>query len=104
VSRPDVSALEDTDFPGLEPVNTNTEYQETLMANGDVITYYENGQWKSKVAGNDRASHVGGTKAEQQAIGRDMARERKVEHEIRNMDGTIGEKNSYGSDPRGSRG
>ena len=74
------------------------------MPNGDVITYYEDGQWKSKIAGNDRASHVGGTKAEQEAVGRDMARERKVEHEIRNMDGTIGKKNSYGNDPRISRG
>lgn len=74
------------------------------MPNGDNITYYEDGEWKSKVAGSSRAAHVGGTKAEQQAIGRGMAIERKAEHEIRNMDGTIGAKNSYGNDPRGSKG
>ncbi|PZR03571.1 MAG: hypothetical protein DI536_35805 [Archangium gephyra] len=74
------------------------------MPNGDIITYYEDGEWKSKVAGSSRAAHVGGTKAEQQAVGRDMAIERKAEHEIRNMDGTIGAKNSYGNDPRGSKG
>jgi hypothetical protein len=74
------------------------------MPDGDIITYHEDGEWKSKVAGSSRAAHVGGTKAEQQAIGREMAIERKAEHEIRNMDGTIGSKNSYGNDPRGSKG
>lgn len=74
------------------------------MPNGDIITYYEDGEWKSKVAGSSRAAHVGGTKAEQQAVGRGMAIDRKVEHEIRKMDGTIGDKNSYGNDPRGSKG
>ena len=74
------------------------------MAKGDVTTYNEDGVWKSRVDGNSRASHVGGTKAEQQAVGREMARERGVEHSIRRMDGTIGEKNSYGNDPRPPRG
>lgn len=32
--------------------------------------------------------------------GRDLARERKVEHFIRNLDGKIGERNTYGHDPR----
>ena len=74
------------------------------MPSGDIITYNEDGEWKSKVAGSSRAAHVGGTKAEQQAVGREMARERGVEHEIRRMDGTIGEKNSYGNDPESSKG
>lgn len=74
------------------------------MPDGDIITYNEDGEWKSKVAGSSRAAHVGGTKSEQQAVGRDMARERLVEHEIRNLDGTIGAKNSYGNDPRKSKG
>jgi hypothetical protein len=30
---------------------------------------------------------------------REMARERKVEHVIKKMNGTIGAKNSYGNDP-----
>lgn len=80
------------------------ERQVPEMPEGDIITYYEDGQWKSKVAGSTRAAHVGGTKAEQAEVGRDMAVRRAVEHEIRNMDGQIGKKNSYGEDPRRSKG
>ena len=69
------------------------------MAKGDISTYYEDGTWKSKVEGSSRAAHAGGTKAQQQAIGRQMAQQRHVEHTIRNEDGTIGAKNSYGNDP-----
>jgi hypothetical protein len=69
------------------------------MAKGDINTYNEDGVWKSKVEGSSRAAHTGGTKAEQQAIGRQMAQDREVEHTIRKLDGTIGDKNSYGNDP-----
>ncbi|OFB42579.1 hypothetical protein BA059_05065 [Mycolicibacterium sp. (ex Dasyatis americana)] len=74
------------------------------MAKGDISTYNEGGVWKSKVEGSSRAAHAGGTKAQQQAIGRDMAKARKVEHTIRNVDGTIAEKNSYGHDPHPPKG
>lgn len=74
------------------------------MAKGDITTYNEDGTWKSKVEGSSRAAHAGGTKAEQQAIGREMARDRKVEHTIRNLDGKIGSKNSYGNDPNPPKG
>jgi hypothetical protein len=33
-----------------------------------------------------------------------MAQDRAVEHTIRKIDGTIGEKNSYGNDPRNVKG
>jgi len=69
------------------------------MAKGDVETYYENGEWKNKVEGSRRATHVGGTKAERQATGRKMAQSRKVEHIVRKRDGTIGYRDSYGNDP-----
>lgn len=59
---------------------------------------------RNKVQGNERASNVHGTKAEAQAEGRGMARDRKVEHTIKKQDGTMGEKNSYGNDPRKSKG
>jgi len=72
------------------------------MPKGDNETYHENGKWKSKVGGSSRAAHVGGTKAEQQAIGREMARKRRVEHVIKNLDGQVAEKNSYGNDPSSS--
>ena len=74
------------------------------MAKGDIVTYSKDGVWKTKVEGSSRAAHVGGTKAEQAAIGRQMAMDRKVEHTIRKLDGTIGEKNSYGNDSSSSKG
>ncbi|MEV7552955.1 DUF2188 domain-containing protein [Amycolatopsis sp. NPDC089917] len=67
---------------------------------GDVETYCENGQWKNKVEGGERATSTHGTKEEAVEAGREMAKERKVEHVIRNQDGTIAEKHSYGHDPR----
>lgn len=69
------------------------------MPEGDIVTYNEDGVWKSKVEGSSRAAHSGGTKAEQVKIGREMARERNVEHTIRNLDGKVGEKDSHGNDP-----
>lgn len=68
------------------------------MAKGDIETYYEDGQWKNRPQGNDRASNVHDRKADAQSVGRDMAKDRDVEHVIKKMDGTIGEKNTY---PRG---
>jgi Uncharacterized protein conserved in bacteria (DUF2188) len=44
------------------------------MAKGDVSTYYQDGVWKSKVEGSSRAAHAGGTRAEQAAVGRKMAK------------------------------
>ncbi|MFF2347694.1 DUF2188 domain-containing protein [Pseudarthrobacter sp. NPDC058119] len=71
------------------------------MAQGDVETYYEDGQWKNKREGTDRAFGAGySTKAEAEAAGREAAQADKVEHVIKNQDGQIGSKNSYGNDPR----
>ncbi len=69
------------------------------MAKGDVETYFEDDKWKNKVEGNERASNTAPRKAEAQAEGRQMAKSRGVEHIIRNKDGEIGERNSYGKDP-----
>ena len=74
------------------------------MAKGDIETYREDGVWKNRPQGNDRASNTADTKAEAQAKGREMAKERGVEHVIKKMDGTIGARNSYGNDPRKSKG
>lgn len=69
------------------------------MAKGDIETYYEDGDWKTKVAGSSRAAHTGGKKKEQRAIGREMAKSRRVEHIIKKKSGKIKEKTSYGNDP-----
>ena len=76
------------------------------MAKGDIETYYEGGTWKNRPQGSDRASNTFNTKADAQARGREMAIDRGVEHIIKNMDGTIGERNTYprSRDPRESRG
>ena len=74
------------------------------MAKGDIDPYNEDGQCKNRPQGNDRASSTHRTKAEAEKAGRDMAKDRKVEHVIKKLDGTIGERNSYGNDPKKSKG
>jgi len=74
------------------------------MAKGDINTYNEDDIWKTKVEDSSRAAHAGGNKAEQQAVGRDRAKDRGVEHIVRNLDDTIGTKNSYGKDPHPPKG
>lgn len=72
------------------------------MPKGDIETYYEDGQWKNRAQGNERASNVHSTKAEAQAKGREMAKDRGVEHIIKNMDGRISGRQTYprSRDPR----
>jgi hypothetical protein len=76
------------------------------MAEGNVHTVHRDGRWFNEVEGNQRASNSASTKSEAQAKGREMATDRGVEHVIHNMDGQIGEKNTYprSRDPRSSRG
>lgn len=69
-----------------------------------IETYHEDGVWKNRAQGNERASNTHATKAEAQAAGRDMAKDRHVEHIIKKMDGTIGARNSYGNDPHPPKG
>jgi hypothetical protein len=73
--------------------------KEISMAQGDIETYYEDGMWKNKGEGTDRAFSTGGTEDEAVAEGREAAKN-TVEHVIKNQDGQIASKNSYGDDPR----
>jgi len=59
--------------------------------------------WVNVREGSDRAISRADTKAEAQA-GRETARRDKVEHVIQNKNGQIGQKNSFGNDPRHSKG
>ena len=70
------------------------------MPKGDVETFHEGGAWHNKVEGTSEVLGTYPVKAETQAAGRDYARAHKVEHIIRNLDGRIGERNTYGHDPR----
>jgi hypothetical protein len=74
------------------------------VSKGDVHTVPHGDGWANKVEGNSRVSNTASTKAEAQAKGRDMARKAKVEHLIHKEDGSIGQRNSYGNDPRRSKG
>jgi len=72
---------------------------------GDVETFHENGSWFNRVTG-EKSPHGGPheTKAEAVDAGRELARDRKVEHIIKNENGQISERNSYGHDPRNVEG
>jgi len=70
------------------------------MATGDVETYNEDGVWKNRRQGTDRAFSTHDNKDEAVEAGRAAAKRDGVEHLIKNLDGTISEKNSYGNDPR----
>lgn len=75
------------------------------MPTGDVETFHQGGAWHNRVTG--AASNEGGghrTKEEAVDAGRDLARSGKVEHIIKNENGQIAERNSYGNDPRDVKG
>jgi hypothetical protein len=76
------------------------------MAKGDVHTAPHGDGWANKVEGGDRVSNTAPTKSEAQSAGRDMARDRGVEHLVHRQDGTISERNTYprSRDPRRSKG
>jgi Uncharacterized protein conserved in bacteria (DUF2188) len=74
------------------------------MARGWIHTVYRGGYWVNETEGAEHAFSRHATKAEAVAVGRQRARERRTEHVIHNVDGTIAERNSYGPDrfpPRG---
>jgi hypothetical protein len=60
--------------------------------------------WANRREGSTRVTKKFATKAEAQAAGRETARRDKTEHLIHKRDGTVGQRNRYGNDPRGSRG
>lgn len=60
--------------------------------------------WKVKVVGNEKASAILDTKAEAVERAREIAQNQHLELIVQNLDGTIGWRNSYGNDPRKSKG
>lgn len=70
------------------------------MPQGDIETFHKNDQWFNRIEGTDEMTEGYRTKGQAAEVGREMAKERKVEHIIRNLDGQIGERNTYGNDPR----
>ena len=70
------------------------------MPEGDVLTFHADGKWHNRIEGHEPLPGEYDTRAQAVAAGRDEARDRKVEHIVHNLDGTIGERNTYGHDPR----
>jgi hypothetical protein len=70
------------------------------MPKGDVETVYVDGSWTNQVEGEGPTEDLFQTKDRAVAAGRELARRRRAEHIIKNQDGTIGDRNSYGNDPR----
>lgn len=62
------------------------------------------GNWRNISEGASKPSKVFETKAQAQAAGRQIAINNKVEHLVHKVNGQIGERNSYGNDPRKSKG
>lgn len=62
------------------------------------------GDWKVKVVGNQKASAICDTKAKAVDRAREIAQNQRLELLVQNRDGVIGWRNSYGNDPRKSKG
>ncbi len=60
--------------------------------------------WKVKTVGTERAAGIYETKAEAVEKGIGIAKNSQAELLVQKLDGTIGWRNSYGNDPRQSRG
>jgi Uncharacterized protein conserved in bacteria (DUF2188) len=71
------------------------------MATPAIHTVPASGRWENKRAGEGSALSRHETKEEAVEAGRAQAIRDQAEHIIHKEDGTIGERNSYGSDPRG---
>lgn len=74
------------------------------MARTQIHTVKRGSGWGNLKAGATRESKVYKTKAAAQAAGRKTAISQKAEHVIHNMNGRIGERNSYGNDPHPPKG
>ncbi|MGY2875018.1 hypothetical protein ACVW00_002208 [Marmoricola sp. URHA0025 HA25] len=59
------------------------------MVNGEVETYFENGQWKTAIVPGEDLGGPYGSREEAVAAGREAARERGVEHVVRDEHGTV---------------
>ena len=60
--------------------------------------------WANRREGSSRVAKTFARKADAQGAGRRTARREKTEHLVHNRDGSISSRNSYGNDPRSSKG
>ena len=74
------------------------------MAKGDVHVVPSESGWRVEVESDGRARSVHSTQAEARLEARELARRSKRELLVHGRDGRIRERNTYGRDPRRSRG
>ena len=71
------------------------------MPAGDIETFRQDDTWHNRIEGQTGATHHAyDSKDEAVDAGRKLAQDAMVEHVVKNLDGTVGERNSYGIDPR----
>ncbi|HEY2778586.1 MAG TPA: DUF2188 domain-containing protein [Gaiellaceae bacterium] len=69
------------------------------MATGFVHTVYKNDKWTNEIEDGAAFGGPHSTKEDAVAAGRERAKADETEHVVHNQDGTVSERNSYGSDP-----
>ncbi|MGW4487332.1 DUF2188 domain-containing protein [Amycolatopsis sp. NPDC004368] len=70
---------------------------------GDVETFHENGLWKNKIDGHQRASNTFKDHASAVKTGRHMAQARRVAHRVRDEPGSLVSHDDYRDGHRGVR-
>lgn len=72
------------------------------MATGDIHTVPRGDEWVNVTEGDETALSAADTQDQAAKRGRELARERGVEHLVHHADGTIGDRSTYprGRDPR----
>lgn len=65
------------------------------MPQGDIGTVPSDGRWHNVVEGTDQVSEPFDTREEAVEEGRAMARDLGVEHVVKDLDGSIGERTSF---------
>ena len=74
------------------------------MAKGDVHVVQNEKGWRVEVEGTARARSTHATQAEARQAAREIARRSKAELLVHGRNGQIRERNTYGKDPRKSKG
>jgi hypothetical protein len=74
------------------------------MARGDVHVVPDGKEWKVEIESPGRARSRHATQAEAARAAREIARRNKRELLVHGRDGRIRERNTYGKDPRRSKG
>jgi hypothetical protein len=65
------------------------------MRKGNVETLHNDGRWHNVIEGTDQVSEPFADKDEAVAEGREMARDLEVEHVVKNLDGSVEDREDF---------